>query len=378
MLAGLTGSATVVSSSSSLHDPGEAGAGVGERAWTGFVALAPNFGVVRDLCEDLRRDPDAPARPSEPEVETPAFTATPPLPLRRILVCGFRPATVGLLEALVLAEPQAQILVLLDDEAALLAATDRFREHRSLGEYRMLTLSPGSFVAQDDGSFVYQPRLHEALRCGHVRLAVGDRSSLLQFVELPHGFGHAGDLDLALLLATRREDGDARTTQSLLALEVARTRGGRRSPLRVVAEVVDADLCARLRRRMTLRGDTQVQVYALESLRAAFLFQSVLIPAFNLVYGELLGPWGQSFARKQVAAAGAGTCTFQALAQRLVGDGELLLGVERRLPDGQVIVDLAGGDGNGGRVDLGSLVAVWVLAPDPELRRGACVDGPVA
>jgi len=54
-------------------------------------------------------------------------------------------------------------LVVLDDEAALLAATDRFREHRSLGEYRMLTLSPGSFVAQEDGSFVYQPRLREAM-----------------------------------------------------------------------------------------------------------------------------------------------------------------------------------------------------------------------
>jgi hypothetical protein len=112
----------------------EAGAGVGERAWTGFVALAPNFGVVRDLCEDLRHNPDVTVAAAEPEVETPAFVTTPQLPLRRILVCGFRPATVGLLEALVLAEPQAQILVLLDDEAALLAATERFREHRSLGD----------------------------------------------------------------------------------------------------------------------------------------------------------------------------------------------------------------------------------------------------
>ena len=362
----------------------EAGAGVGERAWTGFVALAPNFGVVRDLCEDLRRGPDVKVSSSsepepEPEVETPGFVSVPELPLRRILVCGFRPATVGLLEALVLAEPQAQILVLLDDEAALQAATERFREHRSLGEYRMLTLSPGSFVVQDDGTFVYQPRLREAMQCGRVRLAVGDRSSLLQFVDLPHGFGHAGDLDLALLLATRREDGDARTTQSLLALEVARSRGGRSSGLRVIAEVVDAELCARLRRRARLAGDDKVQVYALESLRAAFLFQSVLVPAFNLVYGELMGPWGQSFARKRVAEPGRGTCSFQQLSRRCLADGELLLGVERRRPDGQVVVDLAGGDGNGRRIDLGTLEAIWVLAADPsEAKRGSCVDGPVA
>jgi hypothetical protein len=361
-------------------------AAIGEQQWTGVVAVAPNFAVLRDLCEDMRVRPGAAGyAAAEASVEAseaagcPGLIAEPQLPLRRILVCGFRPATVGLLEALVLAEPAAQILVLLDDEDALVAATERFREHRSLAEYRMLTLSPGSFVAQDDGSFVYQPRLHAGLRCGNVRLAVGDRSSLLQFVDLPHGFGHAGDLDLALLLATRREDGDARTTQSLLALEVARTRGDRRSPLRVVAEVVDADLCARLRRRTALRGDTQVQIYALERLRAAFLFQSVLIPAFNLVYGELMGPWGQSFARKRVDAAGRGSCTFQALAQRFVAEGELLLGVERRRADGQVVVDLAGGEGNGGRVDLATLVAVWVLAPDPsEIRRGSCVDGPVA
>lgn len=353
---------------------------LGAPGWTGMVAVAPNFAVVRDLCDELV----APARPTTSGeagelAGCPEFVAAPQLPLRRILVCGFRPATVGLLEALVLAEAQAQILVLLDDEAALAVAVERFREHRSLAEYRTLSLSPGSFIAQDDGSFVYQPRLREEMRCGRVHLAVGDRSSLLQFVDLPLGFGHAGDLDLALLLATRREDGDARTTQSLLALEVARNRGGRRSSLRVVAEVVEAELCARLRRRACIRGDAHVLVYALENLRAAFLFQSVLIPAFNLVYGELLGPWGQSLLRKRVAAPGRGSCSFQALSASFVAAGEVLIGVERRRADDEVIVDLAGGDGNGGRVDLATLVAVWVLTPDPaEVHRGSCVDGPVA
>lgn len=343
------------------------GAGLGAPTWTGVVAVAPNFAVLRDLCDELQ----VPAKVTAPTVEAselagcPGFAAAPQLPLRRVLVCGFRPATVGLLEALVLAEPQAQILVLLDDEAALAVAVERFREHRSLAEYRTLSLSPGSFIAQDDGSFVYQPRLQEDLRCGRVHLAVGDRSSLLQFVDLPAGFGHAADLDLALLLATRREDGDARTTQSLLALEVARNRGGRSSSLRVVAEVVEAELCARLRRRACIRGDAHVLVYALENLRAAFLFQSVLIPAFNLVYGELMGPWGQSFMRKRVLAPGRGSCSFQALAVKFMAEGEVLIGVERRRVDGEVVVDLAGGDGNGGRVDLTTLVAVWVLTADP-------------
>jgi hypothetical protein len=74
------------------------------------------------------------------------------LPLRRIVVCGFRPATVGLLEALVLAEPLAEILVLVDDEATLAAAIERFREHRNLAEYRMLTLSPGASSPRRTGA----------------------------------------------------------------------------------------------------------------------------------------------------------------------------------------------------------------------------------
>ena len=82
--------------------------------------------------------------------------------------------------------------------------------------------------------------------------------------------------------------------------------------LRVVAEVVDAELCARLRRRARLHGDDRVQVYALESLRAAFLFQSVLVPAFNLVYGEsgssagaATGRWWSTWRGARATAGGS-------------------------------------------------------------------------
>jgi hypothetical protein len=266
--------------------------------------------------------------------------------------------------------------VLVDDEAARAAALERFCEHRGLTDYRSLTLALGSFALQADGSLVYQPRLRQDTPCGRVRLAVGDGTALLQLVDLPHGFGHAGDLDLALVLATRREDSDARTTQSLLALEVVRTHGGRRSPLRVVAEVVDAALCERLRRRARQVGDEQVQVFSLETLRSAFLFQSAVIPGFNLVYGELLGPWGQSFARRTVVTPGSGRCGFAALAERFVADGELLLGVEV-MRGGERRLEL--GAGGGGVIELAEVIAVWVLAPDPaDAVHGRCVDGPVA
>ncbi len=344
------------------------------RAWAGFVALAPSFAVVRDFADSLQQP--APAGVAAEVIEAaPGCTRATDLPLRRIVVCGFRPATVGLLEALVLAEPAAEILLLVDDEATRAAALERLAEHRGLSDYRSLTLALGSFVAQPDGSFVYQPRLRQGLVCGRVRLAVGDRASLLQLVDLPHGFGHAGDLDLALVLATGREDSDARTTQSLLALEVVRTHGGRRSRLRVVAEVIDAELCNRLRRRARQVGDEQVQVYSLETLRASFLFQSAVIPGFNLVYGELLGPWGQSFARLQVVTPGRGRCSFAALAERFMAMDQQLLGVEV-MDGGQRRVDLGA---DNGAVDLAQVVAVWVLSADPaDQARGRCVDGPVA
>jgi len=368
-----------------LYDEGE-GAWVSQRVWltgeaevqpgkpwVGFVAMAPSFAVVRDFADALQQPP--PTAPPRVEVAAPTCARTPDLPLRRIVVCGFRPATVGLLEALVLAEPAAEILLLVDDEATRTSAIDRFREHRGLTDYRALTVALGSFVAQADGSFVYQPRLRQELACGRVRLAVGDRTSLLQLVDLPHGFGHAGDLDLALVLATGREDSDARTTQSLLALEVVRTHGGRRSGLRVLAEVVDAELCSRLRRRARQVGDEQVQVYSLETLRASFLFQSAVIPAFNLVHGELLGPWGQSFARLQVVTPGRGSCSFAALAETFAAGGQQLLGVEA-MDGGQRRVALGA---DSGPIDLSAVVAVWVLAADPtDQIRGRCVDGPVA
>ena len=346
------------------------------KSWVGFVAMAPSFAVVRDFADALQQAPVSPASPAAPiEVAAPTCARAPDLPLRRIVVCGFRPATVGLLEALVLSEPAAEILLLVDDEATRTAAIDRFGEHRGLTDYRALTVALGSFVAQADGSFVYQPRLRQELACGRVRLAVGDRTSLLQLVDLPHGFGHAGDLDLALVLATGREDSDARTTQSLLALEVVRTHGGRRSGLRVLAEVVDAELCSRLRRRARQVGDEQVQVYSLETLRASFLFQSAVIPAFNLVHGELLGPWGQSFVRLQVVTPGRGSCSFAALADRFAAEGQQLLGIEV-MDGGQRRVDLGA---DSGPIDLSAVVAVWVLAADPaDQIRGRCVDGPVA
>lgn len=344
------------------------------KPWAGFVAMAPSFAVVRDFAEALQQ-PAAASGPPRAAIEAPTCARAADLPLRRIVVCGFRPATVGLLEALVLAEPAAEILLLVDDEATRAVAIERFGEHRGLSDYRAMTLALGSFVAQADGSFVYQPRLRQELACGRVRLAVGDRTSLLQLVDLPHGFGHAGDLDLALVLATGREDSDARTTQSLLALEVVRTHGGRRSPLRVVAEVVDAELCNRLRRRARQVGDDRVQVYSLETLRASFLFQSAVIPAFNLVYGELLGPWGQSFTRLQVTAPGRGRCSFAALVEAFVARDQQLLGVEL-MDHGQRRVQLGVDEAP---IDLTAVVAVWVLEADPaDQVRGRCVDGPVA
>lgn len=343
---------------------------------SGFVALAPSFAHVRQFSETLRREPDAVTWSESQEADAlksaagaPPFALEPHLPLKRVLICGFRPVTIALCEALILAEPAADVLVLVSSEEERRAALDRINVHRDMVQRRLLRGYHGVLAPRPGGDFShhYEPQGGGPPR-GRVQIVVGDTTSPLQFVDLPGGFGHVSQFDLVYILSSAAQDSDPRGAQTLMTLDALLSRGDAVAPnLRIVAEFVDAELAHRLRQRYAALGVSRVQVYSTENLRAYFLFQSVLIPGFSRVYGQLLAPWGHSFARLLPSGRGSGRCSFQALSVHVATAGHgVLIGVEVSREGGGSELHLGAGPASeGGAVDLARVRGLWVVTADP-------------
>jgi hypothetical protein len=352
----------------------------------GFVAIADNFGRVRELADDLYE---------RPRSKVPAhFDASPKLgpfvcahttKLERVLVCGFRSGTVSMVESLIQAEPRTQILIMVRapgpvngsresaDQAARQAAWDDFDAHTKLVERGLLRGHHGRFRADEEQwalTWLNPDDPSAPVDRPHVRLVIGDWSSSRQLTSLPLGFGHVETMDAVLLISSEHYGSDARTAKTLMKLETLT------SAPRVVAEVLDVELARRLRRRSAEQGSDRVSVYSIQELRAFFMFQSVVVPAFDLVYTELMGPWGESIVRLEPdRSVGplSGWCSFEELANHLSGGGRVLVGIE--LCEEELEVGHVHGEGcrtrlhvaepgNSRGVELERLVDVWVISRD--------------
>lgn len=330
----------------------------------GFVGVAPNFHAVRDLCESLYASPRKGGKLVPlPDAQRPRFVDDPPQGLERVVVMGFRTSTVGLIESLLMGNPGLEVLVILPTEAARAAAFDDFDAHNRLQVSGLMTGTHGGFPRMGSNSLGFsvgavgdgEPRVH---------LAVGDQSSSRQLMSLPNGFGQLGDADAVILIANPLEASDARTTKTLMKIEALLEATSRVQ--RVVAEVLDADLARRLRRHYQELDRDDVLIYSMHELRSYFLFQSVVVPAFELVYQELLGSWGQSLRRLVVEGRSDGECRFRHLEAQIAAErNEALIACEFEREDGTTSLDVGatGSDGTG-RVDLSRLRAVWTVARD--------------
>lgn len=325
----------------------------------GFVAIAPHFAAVRDFAESLR-GPEPPPAPENAEIAVPPLRRADALPLRRALICGFRSATVSLIEAMVIAEPATELLVLVADEAARAAALDDFDAHTNLVRNGLLPDRHGVFELADDG--LLHVKRPGGGHLGIVQIAVGDFTSSRQMVALPLGFGHIAAMDVVIFLASARATSDAAVSKALMKLEALLGDAERRP--QVIAELVDAELAARLRHHYRRRRRDDVQVFSLHTLRSLFLFQSVVVPSFDAVYAELLGPWGQSLLRMVPTGAPPGRCTFAGLAARLRRSGAILIAVEVHGADDDVSLHVGRGPAVDGSFEASTLAAAWVVAPD--------------
>lgn len=301
----------------------------------GFVALADNFRRVRELADDcydrpseqVSNEPGADqarptnhARPPEFGRFEPADTAK----LERVLVCGFRNGTVSMVESLIQAEPRTQILLMVRNESVRAAAWDDFDAHTKLVERQLLRGHHGRFEADAEQWTLTWCGL-DGCKVGstpHIRIVIGDWSSSRQLTALPAGFGHVASMDAVVLISSETQGADARTAKTLMKLETLT-----KAP-RVVAEVLDVELARRLRRRSSEHGSDRVSVYSIQELRAFFMFQSVVVPAFDPVYTELMGPWGESLVRLRPEAALRGNCSFEQLADHLAREEQVLVAIE--------------------------------------------------
>jgi hypothetical protein len=352
---------------------------VHEGEFAGFVAVAPNFRVVSDFAHELLSAKGLPsATKTSPLEACPEFERGPTTDLKRVLVCGFRSASVNLIEALVTADPSSEILILVGDEDARREALDDFDSYTRLVESEMLTGRRGTFTSTAEQPLRYVPAGKESGR-GKIWVEVGNWTSSRRLMRLPREFGSVAEVSAVVLISDGDPGSDARTTTALMKIEGLvdhqRARSDAAGPQRIVAEVLDAELAQRLIRRYAHLKKADVRVFSIQELRAYFMFQAVVVPHFDLVYGELMAPWGQSFVQLVPRTQGDGRCTFAQLAAHLRARRQLLLAVELNTPGGHRLCVGEGDLDDGERLDLARIRSVWVIDEDrPSARSGTEAD----
>jgi hypothetical protein len=338
----------------------------------GFIAIANNFRRMRELADDLYERPRE-QLPGGPDLvpNLPRFVCANTTKLARVLVCGFRSGTVSMVEGLIQADPRAQILIMVRDDNARHAAWDDFDAHTKLVARGLLDGHHGKFRGdREHWALTWRgpggPR--EPPDHPHVQLVVGDWSSSRQLTALPLGFGHVGKMNAVVLISSEHGGSDARIAKTLMKLETLT-----QSP-RIVVELLDVEFARRLRRRAAKQKSDRVSVYSIQELRAMFMFQAVVVPAFDLVYAELMGPWGESLVQLAPSpdTPSTGTCSFEALADHLSHSGRVLVGVEccndssphTHGPSCRTSLYVAAGSTADGLVELERLTSVWVVSRD--------------
>jgi len=360
------------------HDDGEmalAPARIEARPVRALIAIGDQFGAVERFALKLHsgavvRD-ELPKVASGPELG-PATLGTVP---RKVLICGFRPATAVVCAGLLSEGPGTEIVLVMRHEESVRQAAQTFREH-GLGETRGRCFA-GRFEGPDsetESRFVWVPHNPELARngVGNVTLVRADWTSERTLAGLEAGVEHVSAYDLVLLMGAHAPEYDGRNAITCLKIaDLARLSPGRfQGGNRVLAGIADTELGRRLEVSFTravrtaagVAGETtrepSLKVLPTEDLRALFVFQSIAVPGWESILLELLGPGGQGFVRFPIVAASGRTWSFGDLSQALAGRG-VLFGLE--LANGTRVYAPAPSDGPWLESDI---AAVWLIAAE--------------
>ena len=187
-----------------------------------------------------------------------------------------------------------------------------------------------------------------------MRIEVADWTNTRTLTELPSEVAHALDYDLVLFSTDAAGGADARNTAGVMTLEaLAKSRPDRRP--RIVVEVDDVDLAARLNERFRSMGRHEIQVFSVDELRALLLFQSAAVAYFTEVFESLIQPGGRGLVPFRAKVGGPEQASFAALSWALRKEGRILVAV-----DEDNVVRLGSGFG---REDVVSLdkARLWVV-----------------
>lgn len=342
----------------------------------GFVGIADRFASIWSIASDLpaKPEPVGAGRSQAEEVRIPSLARTHRRKTTRILVCGFRPGSIYMLEELFRSDPGGEVLVLVESAQARVEALAALDAHSELVKRGLMHGRHGVFERQVDGMIAVSLDRESSTGVSAMHLCVADAMASRNLVDLPAGFGHVAELDAIIFVASNTQSADKRTATALLKLEqlLDMREPVRTDRPRVVAEVVDGRLATRLEQRYRKLGIDDIRVFSTQELRAYFLFQSVVVPGFDTVYAELLGSWGESFVHRHTVPEpreAGGRCTFAALALHLRARGDVLIAIELAMEGGRVQLCVAPcGDQPGTVFDAADLRGVWVIAPDHEDR----------
>jgi hypothetical protein len=352
------------------------------RECVGFIGISAKFPHVWSLAKrvaaaEVAKHDEADA--SESLAALPEFARELPTKLDKVLVCDFRSATVGMIEALIKAQSSAHILIMVRSEEAATRVYDDFEAHSKLVERQLLRGEHGRFQRAENQHLLHwiDPS-HPTAPRGHVHVEVGDWSSSRRLTALPAGFGEVVDLDAVILISDERSGSDARTAKALMKLETLidsqpKPNEQKKPGPRVIAEVLDVEFAKRMRERASLRARTvghcwpRTLVYSIQELRAKFMFQAVVVPHFDRVYAELMSPWGQSFMKLEPKgdALPQGHTSFARLADTLAREGSLLVAIETGPQCGPRMLCVGEGAPGSDTIDLATLRGVWVVAAEP-------------
>lgn len=351
--------------------PGDLGPDAPVRA---VFAIGYTFGDVEAFGEDLAATGLArPSRAAVREREPPTLLpARPPTPLSRVLICGFRPATVELVKGLALAAPDVVVDILVTEEGLARGARRALLDHGHPGDTQddSVVGPVGCFGELEPDLFTFHP---DAVGpgLGRVTLTVTNWESERVLTAVPPAGRHLGEYDRVMLLGGTARDLDERSVMTALKIaDLRRAQPERFGPgFGLVVGARDHDLASRLERSWiaaTGAGDA-ILVVPTEELRALFTFQASVVPGFDAVLSALLDPRGGGFEyvpvdREAARARGGSSWTFEELGRAFRAQGQTMVAIDRAGPDGalrRTFAPVTSDDRAPFSAD--ELIAVWLL-----------------